>query len=302
MNAFRKLTQGFSQLFYEDYWAIGIVENKAVLKDHSTFVLPDSEILWIRGSMNYFLADPHWLNEEHNIVICELLNFRKRKGQLAIISLNSKAGIEKISIVNSFSHHYSYPQVVVDKKKKYIVPESALDNRQKLLELDVEGLQVVKEHILLDNCQIVDPTVFYYNNKFWLFANPLSDYNKQLHIYYAEGLKGPWIPSKANPYVIENCRGAGSVFLKENVMYWPTQLNTNVYGGGIIIRRIVALDENSFQYETETVIRPNDQSLYPLGIHTLNIGKNRTLIDGKKRSFHFMKPINVLASRLYFKN
>lgn len=295
---FGKLKSIWKRLFYEDYWVVGITQNDSLTNLSGTVTIPDNKIKWLNGRSSYFLADPYWLDESKRIIICECFYYNDKIGRLAVVYLNKDWSIKKMKMVNSKSAHYSYPHVIRANGKCYVIPESAFDKYLKLLEIDEATHQVVKEHVLIADCQLVDPTIFFHDNKYWMFANPLEDFNNSLFIYYADQIEGPWIPTGISPLSIKNCRGAGSIYFKNGSFYWPAQYNETEYGGGIIIRKITNLDKDLFTYETEAMLKPDENSRYPVGLHTLNIGMNSTLIDGKNYSFHFLKPFRALFFRL----
>ncbi|HEY0354955.1 MAG TPA: hypothetical protein VGC29_02055 [Flavisolibacter sp.] len=293
-----KLKNIFRRLFYRDYWVIGITRNEVVSNIKGTITVSDHQITWLNSFKDFFLADPYWLDEDKRIIICECLFYKDKKGKLAVVYLNEDWSFKEMRLVNSKSAHYSYPHVLRIDNTCYVVPESAFDNYLKLLEIDEVTHDVVSETVLIDNCRLVDPTIFFHEGKYWLFANPLEDFNNSLCVYYSQNIKGPWIKTGYSPLSIKNCRGAGGIFMKNGQMFWPTQFNEKVYGGGIVIRKIVELDTEQFVHETQGFLKPDENSRYPIGLHTLNIGKNLTLIDGKGYSFQPLKPFSSMYSRL----
>ncbi len=280
---------------------VGIVRNDLLPEVRNVVTIPDAHVIWLKFNRGFFLADPHWLDESKRMIICECLYFHEKIGKLAIVFLNEDWSIREMKMINSKSKHYSYPQVIRINGKCFIIPESAFDNCIKMLEIDENENKIVREQILIENCNLVDPTVFYHNQKYWMFANPLNDFNHQLEIFYADTIEGPWTRTSYSPLTIQNCRGAGTVIFENGQMFWFTQYNEKQYGGGIIRRRIIKLDENEFIFETEGRIMPDEQSKYPFGLHTMNIGRSNTLIDGKNYSFQIIKPFRALYFRLFRK-
>lgn len=291
-----KISSFLSRCFIEEQWCIGFVPSRVVSSSATSFYIPDSEVTWLDIPKSYFLADPTWLNERKGQILCEYFHFAKRRGQLARVCLKGSS-VEKLDVLNSASFHYSYPQIYISDGKYRIIPESAADNCLKELIFDPEKARIVRENVLIQNSAIVDPCIFEFEGKYWMFCNPLKEFNTTLLVYSAKTFAELW---SADPrfYKISNCRGAGKLFMKGGELYWPTQVNTSTYGGGVLIRKVMSLTESEFEYEDVYTIHPDPNGKYPHGLHSIEFGEELCLLDGKRRNFNLLKFANVIVSKL----
>jgi hypothetical protein len=73
---------------------------------------------------------------------------------------------------------------------------------------------------LVDNQELVDPSIAFFNDKWWMFATPTS--NDTLHLFYADDLLGPWQEHPQSPLVEGNnhiSRSSGRVLVYEDRLF-----------------------------------------------------------------------------------
>ena len=138
----------------------------------------------------------------------------------------------------------------------------------------------------MNNINAVDPTLFFYNNKYWLFVNVRENEGAsewdELFLYYADDfMSDSWTSHPQNPIVsdVKKARPAGRIFKKNDQYYRPSQNCSGHYGRGMTINRITVLNENEYKEEVVQFIFPRwDKKL--ISTHTLSFEKNLTVIDG----------------------
>jgi hypothetical protein len=283
------------QAFWQEEWCIGLIEREAFWRCVRSGLLADKEVQWLRPADDFFLADPCWVSESERLLTAECVHYRRRIGTIVLAEISDDQAVPIGTIkVNEF--HHSYPMVYRLGDGYLIIPESAGSNRVNAITLDSSG-KVIEETAILTGCRLVDPTVFLHKGSYWMFANPLHNFDDELIVFRGDSVVGPWHATALGSLSIPNCRGAGRIFEKDGVLYWPTQYNSHRYGGGVILRRILSLTDTELEHEVVSVILPDPDGSRPLGFHTVCSGEQHYLVDGLSDVFSPLKPVYVLISR-----
>ena len=301
----RRFFKSIRERFYFVAWNIGIipVSIENLLADdikNKTRWLP--ELPWPR-----FQADPFGMenNGEYTIYF-EEGDHASSIGKLKIITLNSKfKEIIRDNMVTNFKCHHSYPFIIENDGKRYLLPEALQSKQCVLYEIQSDQKKLKAHTTLIENKPIIDPTLINYNGLYWLFctlSSPYTDGNTALYIYYSEKLEGPYKPHLLNPVKtdIRSSRPAGTFFFRDGKLYRPAQDCLRTYGGAIKLLEIQKLTPTEFIETVVTELSPH--SRYSEGLHTLStLGKNHVLIDGKRHVFSIKKAIaSFLSSRTVF--
>ena len=80
---------------------------------------------------------------------------------------------------------------------------------------------------------------------------------------------------------IRSSRPGGTPFVVDGVLHRPSQDDSRVYGGRLVINRVVELTPDRFGEEPVRAVGPDPA--YPDGLHTLSAAGRRTLVDGNHR-------------------
>src|SRR5439155_16783323 len=96
--------------------------------------------------------------------------------------------------------------------------------------------------------------------------------NMPLFVWHARSLEGPWEPHALNPVKadIRSSRPAGTPFVHRDILYRPAQDSSRMYGGGIVINRVLRLTPTEFKEEPAAAVEPFSEGPFPDGIHTLS--------------------------------
>jgi hypothetical protein len=100
---------------------------------------------------------------------------------------------------------------------------------------------------------------------------------------------GPWLPHALNPVKTDarSARPAGTPFVVAGRLYRPSQDNSRIYGGRVVVNEVEVLTPDDFAERRVGFVQPWPGSPYPDGLHTLSAVGGRTLIDGNRR--HLVK-------------
>lgn len=288
-KSFNKLKFYFQNNFIEEKWEIALI-NKPIQDFYKIDFLRDYK--QFTSNENEFWADPFGIDiNGHKKILFEKYNYSERKGQLFAFDTNSEVS-KKITITNSKNFHYSYPFTLYYDNKIYVIPECFESKKLDLFEFNstLNTMQWVKT--LIDNADIVDASLIYFESKWWIFCSKNQFSASHLYIYYSENLFTDFKEHAQNPVKIDVCnaRMAGNIFEKEGKLYRPGMNNSITYGGNIVMQEIIKLNETEFA-ETEVKILKSPSFSFNKGIHTISKLGNQTLIDFKKEIFSFTKNI-----------
>lgn len=287
----KKISKLFKKLFMLESWNIGIA--KCNISEFLT--IPAQEIKWLSGGgICGFRADPFGIEkDEEKTIFYEEYERSARKGKIVALTLNDKLEITAKKDILDEKFHLSYPYIFTHNQKNYAFVESNRANKLELFEV-LENNDFKKIRTIFDNLAVVDPSIIFHQNKFWLFFGLANKGDDELYLAHADDLFGEFKMHKNNPIKkdIMRARSAGEIFLHEGSLYRPAQNCLKTYGGSIIVNKIVTLNEEEFAEIDEIEIMPNQLGQYAQGLHNISsLGKNHTLIDGKKTVFAPYKPL-----------
>ena len=218
-----------------------------------------------------FMADPFLMKIGKNIIIFYEFYCKKlKKGQInhVVLDHDFKNLSSGISLKENF--HLSYPCFFKYRNNNYIIPEMSKSNRQDIYKVN-KDLRLSFHKNILKNINISDPTIFFFNNMWWIFGN--CNFN-ELHIWYAKTPFSKWVPHELNPVKVDvkSNRPAGNLFVLNNTIFRPTQDLSNYYGEKIIINKIINLSEHDFFEEEFERIDYNtfSKKYNAIGVHTMN--------------------------------
>src|SRR2546427_610728 len=184
--------------------------------------------------------------------------------------------------------HASYPYLVVERGEIYCIPETNASREIGLYRAIDFPTRWEKVGTLVSGVAALDPTVFRHEGRWWLTCTDREvGENMPLFVWHARNLEGPWEPHALNPVKadIRSSRPAGTPFVDGGILYRPAQDCSRMYGGGIVINRVVRLTPTEFMEEPAATIEPFSESPFPDGIHTLSGVGDITLIDSKRHRF-----------------
>ncbi|HYG14558.1 MAG TPA: hypothetical protein VEC12_02325 [Bacteroidia bacterium] len=236
---------------------------------------------------NKFWADPFVINDgENHYIFFEEQETNKKKAHISLVTINRQtktfSGIERVL---DRPYHLSYPFVFKSEGQYYMVPETKQNKTIELYQATQFPLKWELKVTLLKNINAVDSTLFYYDNKWWLFCgvteSDLIQNTDELHIFYATSLESKeWTPHRANP-VIADCRyarPAGRIFERDGKIYRPSQDCSINYGYAINFNRIIRLTTDEYEEVPEDKIYPRWHNNM-IGTHTFNFEEGIQVLD-----------------------
>lgn len=278
----------FRSLFRHDQWNIGIVDQPI-----ASFLQPTQrmQVRWLSPPKRSELrADPFGLMRDGKLtILCEHFSYRDNRGFIVALEPAHCAASQRIQLGPDSPVHLSYPYLFEDQGRLLCMPESSAAAEVACYEVGPLCDPWTRLAVPLKDVAIVDASVFRHGDYWWLAGSEVAPKgaNCELHLWYAESLRGPWQPHAANPVKIDvrSARPAGTLFLDNGKLYRPAQDCSSTYGARVTINQIVTLTPTEFQEDAITTVDPDPAGPYPDGLHTLSQVGNMTLIDGKRSTF-----------------
>ena len=218
-------------------WSIGIVTGASPLQFRHPAgmfnpVLTREDVSDARALL---VADPFMLRvDDLWHMFFEVYNFDTDRGEIAWAT--SKDGFawayQKIVLRESF--HLSYPYVFEWQGRYYMIPETHQAESVRLYEARSFPTEWVCADILLRGHRFNDSSIFFYNDRWWLFSetNPALAHDT-LRLYHAPDLRGPWQEHPQSPIIQGDphiARPAGRVVVLPNRALRFTQDCSPIYG------------------------------------------------------------------------
>jgi len=280
----RSFVEHLRRFLLREYWNIGVVDQTAT----------DIAARGIRTTVRWFpspapgtmLADPFVLPSPRGgrILFAEFLDYRSPRGELWKAELRD--GQDPLSATftpwRSGPLHMSYPSGFAFGGETYLACESWQSGGVPLWRANGCGWQSLQP--LLQGRQVVDPTLFEWQGRWWLFCTFEDDSpDARLHVFHADSPIGSWIAHPANPVRVDpaGARPAGPVFVLDGIPIRPGQDCLRTYGGAIVLHAVEELSTTAYR---ERVLRRLEPIAgpYPSGLHTICPAGAVTLIDGKR--------------------
>lgn len=284
----RRMVFHLKDLFRQEDWNVAYCFHPL-----TEFVKSDNreqlDIHWFKKpKRNCYFADPFVIKTlKDTYIFFEWYSYIEGKADLAV-ALKSE-GFNKYHKISHFEKHCSYPYVFDYKNIVYCLPEANQTNALTLYRFDEEHLTLIKDTVLLEGFPIVDATLYYQDNKWFMFLVNQKHSHTHLEIYHSDNLRGPYLPHENNPVVIDghDARPAGKIFELDGKQIRPSQDCTGHYGKAVTLEEIDLLTDKQFVTKHYSSISPIRNYCYDKGIHTLNGADAMTVFDGKRFIFTF---------------
>jgi hypothetical protein len=286
----------FADLFRHEHWTVGIA---AVPIQRFLDASRPIRIDWRNDTdRSGYLADPFGVVVAGGCkLLVERFDYRSGRGEIESLAFDGEHGWGSGEPSFRLPVHLSYPFILEERGKFYVLPESCQSNRVVLYAVTPNLDDWREAAVLIDAFPAVDGTLFRWNGKWWLFATSKSTGpDSHLYAWHSEQLVGPWEAHARNPIKIDvaSARPGGTPFMHEGKLYRPAQDCSTTYGGSIVIQEIVQLDTDEFEERFVRRLSPEPRSAWSKGLHTLSgVGNAFTVVDAKREVF---SPLSALAN------
>ncbi len=237
-----------------------------------------------------FWADPFIVARDNKYyVFIEEFLYATQKGHISLIVMNKDGSFEPPVRVLEAPYHLSYPFVFEFESNLYLIPESSANRTVELYKCMAFPLKWEFQRNLMNNCQVVDTTLFQWQGKWWMFVNQIQTVGAsswdELFLHYSDSpFSANWTPHQRNPVVSDarSARPAGRLFVRNGRLYRPSQNCSGHYGYGFNICEITKLTETEYEEKIVSRVEPKwDKNI--VSTHTINYEDGLTIIDGQLR-------------------
>jgi len=293
------ITRGIPFVGQKGEWAIGIYKGTSPLAcfPPQSVKNPVLTARHVTDASADFVADPFMLNKDSVwYMFFEVMNRSTDQGDIG--SAISPDGINWTyqQIVLDEPFHLSYPYVFEWNNDYYMIPESYQTNTVRLYKAVNFPRQWVFLKDLLKGKEFIDSSIFYYDQKWWLFTTSIK--NDILHLYYANDLMGPWTEHIKSPVISENphiSRPGGRVLVLNRRILRYTQDVSPDYGRHVHVFEVTELTTRSYKEKSVSespIIQAGEAGWNNEGMHQIDlhlIGKRNWIacVDGFSKKFVF---------------
>ncbi len=282
-----------------DQWNVGYIELPI-----STLLDPkhELEIRWLPVRPEHYAADPFGLERDGVVhVFFEDFDQRTGIGSICHVAIDRDGRVSAPESVLNPGVHASYPYLVEHGGHVFMLPETAAARELVLYEARDFPYDWRPAATLLAGMPILDASVIEHDGRWWMFSTRNDrGGNQNLLIWYAPDLFGPWTAHAGNPVKTDarSARPGGTPFTFEGRLYRPSQDDSRVYGGRLVLNRVDVLTPGAFAEQHVALVEPPRGSPYPDGLHTLSAAGPYTLVDGNRRQRTLNRFARNLAGRL----
>ena len=238
-----------------------------------------------------FVADP-FLAEEESIwyLFFEVYNNETQQGDLAVATSTDTKRWQYDRVILDEPFHLSYPYVFKWQEDYYLIPESYEATSIRLYKATNFPYQWTFVKTLVEGKEFVDPSIAFFNDRWWLFSAIIS--NDTLYLYHADDLLGPWQEHPESPIIEQNkhmARSSGRVIVYEDQLYRYTMDVSPTFGTHEVwAYRVTDLSPTSYAEERvgeEPIIKPsgsgwNAQAMHQLDPHQIGPDRWIASVDG----------------------
>lgn len=237
-NGLRRFLYG---LFFEKRWKVAFAENNLSLEDDELINLSDFLELPIKKKYNLY-ADP-FFSEDGNKIRVEALDNKSGLGD--ILEINTKDFSNQSAVLTG--KHFSYPFSFTYNDEEFLMPEVSGYSPQYFYPAN----QPNKKFFLrgLEEKRIVDATLLFHDNIYFLFFCEVITANSILNLWYARSPFDKFKPHPKSPVSTSpfNARMGGKFIVESERIIRFGQNNAGEYGESLSVMEIRELNLKAYE-------------------------------------------------------
>jgi hypothetical protein len=264
-----KLVSGDTQ--WAVAWRIG---------SRSLLDMQKAEFAVIADDGDHYYADPFPVRRDGDFIFMERFSYASGRGSIVVVRIDCDNRLGEVVPVLSENHHLSYPFLFEGAGELWMIPEAGASQGVDLYRAEKFPYQWRREGRLLHGVNGYDATILRYGKRLWMFVCEKiwnSSSWDELSLFSTESLTGPWLPHAENPVLIDAAlsRSGGAVFAHNGRLLRPVQDCSQLYGGGLSLCSIDAIDDSDFSQTVRGRIYTDGTS----GCHTFNNHRGLEVVD-----------------------
>ncbi len=274
-------------------WSIGIYAGKSPLQLSPSAHNPVVSASDVTDVPARFVADPFMVKvDELWHMFFEVLNNQNDRGEIGLATSSDGLQWRYNEIVLREPFHLSYPYVFRWQGDYYMIPESLGANAVRLYRATQFPTRWTHIKDLLPGTH-ADPSIFRFDEKWWLFTCPLPYQHDTLALYSAAELTSDWMEHPRSPLISGNrhiARPGGRVLLHDDKLIRFAQDCLPIYGKQVRAFEITELTATTYvehEVPESPVLVPegsgwNSSGMHHVDAHRLEDGTFLACVDGLK--------------------
>jgi hypothetical protein len=285
-------------------WAIGIFSGPTLseLRPAPGIEMPVLAAQHVTDVPAEFVADPFMIQANHAwYMFFEVLHASRNTGEIGMAISRDGLKWDYQQIVLSEPFHLSYPYVFHVDGEYFMIPESFEAGSVRLYRADPFPLKWSYAATLLEGSW-VDSSIFSFDDRWWVFSNPVAPDNQVLELFYADAITGPWQRHPMSPLISGNrriARGGGRVIVQNNRPVRFAQDCSPYYGTAVRAFEVSVLTASNYEereFDLSPILTAGKETWRRLGMHHIDPhfvnGQWLACVDGwqiEERRFAFVK-------------
>ena len=275
-------------------WSIGIYEGPTPFDLSPPENISNPVLTWmnITDRDAKFVADPFMVFEDEKyFMFFEMLNLNTKQGDIAYAESADGKNWNYRKVVIDEKFHLSYPYVFKWENNYYMIPESHRDFSVRLYKAKKFPEEWEYVGNLLSGYRNVDPSIFRYKDKWWMFVS--TGDNEILNLFFSDNLFKGWQPHPKNPIVKLDkhfSRSGGRVIHYNGNLFRLAQDDDPSYGIQVFAFEITELSETSYAEKLASkkpIVTKTNIGWNAAGMHNVDPQKigNKwiAVVDGRNR-------------------
>jgi hypothetical protein len=241
-----------------------------------------------------FVADPFMLRVNGSwYMFFEVMNAQSNKGEIGLAVSADGLNWRYSQIVLTEAFHLSYPYVFEWQGDYYMIPETLEPGAVRLYKANSFPFGWSFVRTLIEG-QCADPSIFHFQDRWWLFSCATPYQHDTLRLHFAEDLLGPWLDHPCNPIIEGNpgiARPAGRVLVFDEKVIRFAQDCHRSYGRSVRAFEITTLTKTEYREQEiaeSPILRASGRNWNASGMHTVDAHLTRpgswlACVDGLTR-------------------
>jgi len=225
-----------------------------------------------------FIADPFMVRHDNLwYLLCEVMNRETGRGEIGVATSTDGLAWEYQGTVLREPFHLSYPHLYRLGSTWYMIPETVWDGRVRLYRTDRFPFDWKPVATLLEGT-FADPTMFHYEDRWWMFACTNPAQHDTLCLFHTADPFGGWEPHPANPIVSSDARiarPAGKIVTLNGRLLRFAQDCTPQYGSSVRAFEVAQLSTRAYaEHESQEspILKPGE-TWNSTGMHHIDAHK-----------------------------
>ncbi len=282
-------------LFGTGEWALGLVRcdvqtwTREFLDAGQT---PGFPVSWFSPKeFGRFYADPiPFVQDNRTFIAYEDYLPWTGKGRIAVAEITPEAVRPQGVVLEAKRAHFSYPFIFSFEGTNYCIPQTDSSDGLPIYRL-MEPTQWELTGALTGVPNLIDPTLAFYDSRWWLFGLSLDGADEWLRIFWSASPLEPWTECAASPIRSDgDLRPAGPLVSLDGRLYrfsqdgaTPSWNRATSYGQGIHVNEVLEISPATFKEHRVLTARAHEHWPFSQGFHTIAGVDNITCIDAYRR-------------------